>query len=578
MLSLGLMKSSQNKNAKKLPSSILTIPPYNSLGALQKTNASAFNTQITAFFDGSGGVASSMTSSGSSLLESIAKNINSGATNFWVNNDGTRSDYYLTKISEVTQNLDDINTALLYGGTNESHPDSGITKELMKFGLEKFVQFLREDMGIVYTFLTLNHRAMGGTINDANWQIVKEAQLEFIAQTSNVFPAAEIYDLAIADAPDNVHPSASAYASEIPRRQAQQMAKYYKRSGASGASGPTISGAEFRTDHILLDIAHDQANDGNDLSVPSGCELVFAYDVGGTIYRASDVERLNSTTLKVNFDNKGFMTPSGDHSFKIGYGAMVGLDRAAPEVVRDNASNPLPLRQSIITPIVADPFIGMDYTFDLSAKAGIRTITGADITQITDRSNAIFTSSAGRYPHYSAGALVDPDASTSLRSPVFSSNNQMMGFIVADIPETIPNNARPFLCFGGSTTGQTSSRSAFGLYANGHIYVGRNAANNFEVFEQDYRGQRIILGFNCNASGNVDIYLNSGNITRSFIAHASFAAQTYMWLFALSHSESGNIGVGIPRIWFRNQAHGLENDTSISNCIHYLADAYEITL
>ena len=380
----------------------------------------------------------------------------------------------------------------------------------------------------------------------------------------------------------DVHILDSVQEGEQARRMGKRVAGVYKKGPITGTIGPQVTAATWETDHALLTVSHD---DGSDITVPSGSEECFAFDIDGTVYQASATSRVDATTIKVDFDNVGFFTPDTDDSFKVGYGAMNGLSRTSPEVVVDNATNALPLRLSVITPTISDPLLSMDFDYDLSPKAGVRTDSSGDITQITERGGNTFISASGNYATYSSsnGSLVAPDATTAyyLNSSNTGSAEHLV-FLAFFVPSTIANQGIIWGA-GSSASVQPTPRTSLILNTSGNLQWYQNQSSGVETLGSATTNAWNIVCLDFQSTSNADAYINSTSTTHTFDPRDNMPTQTVPWVMAGDTDASANLdGVAsleLARCWGRfGASHGEAGDASISDIMTYLAGNYGATL
>jgi len=549
---------------------------YDSNGNFFRANASAaggFNDLVEDLFGASGGT-QDMSTDGQYLLQSLSNAVGGGGdaliddvtdTDFA---DWTRTADYDTLYAALTSDADTSNVVYFFGGTNDANASSGVTKAKYKQGLLKLKEFIQADFVNVKAII-LNRVGAIGAGNDTNAQIVREALIELPDEDDFFIKGIDYYDQ---PRTDNAHPTTAAFQTNIAVRQSQNLGRHGGKI-TTGGFGASVTAATFEHYYVDLTITHDS---GNALFVDSGCEDVFALDVGGTIYQPSLVTKLSNTSLRLSFEDSG-LDPADITAAKIGYGAMAGLTQARPEAVRDNAG--YALQSSSISVAQADPLIGMDFSYDMDAALSDKTFSGDDVTAITERGGNSFTSASGYYGTYDSyrKAVFAPDITTAYEISAGATGSASHLFTVAFyVPATVGNQG-VIIGFGNATSVQAEPRTSLLIDTNKDIQWYQNQTNGFEVIGRAVTGWNIVVLDFVSASV-CNAYLNDAAV-HTFDPRDNMATQTHVWFLGGNHSGAtatdAPSGVGVGRVWGRfGVAHGAEGDASISSIITYLTNLY----
>lgn len=562
---------------------------YDSLGDYRKSNASAsggFNDQIEVYFTTAGGL-QDFSTSGAMLLKSTATA--AGGSTYLIDDDSgsdpsgwVRSTLYNTLLSNLTTNANTSDYVAVFSGLNDANASGGLTKTEYKNALQKLKEFIQADFENVQ-WIQINpvHRSAGGSPSDTQFQIVREAQLETIAEDSFFKRGVEVYDQAHRDA---AHPTDAAFQGDIAKREAKVIAKIARKS-VTGVYGPIVTAADFQTDSVILTVAHDA---GTDLTVTGGSEDTFGVSVDGTVYQPSAVSRVSATSLKLDFDGGDF-DATNIEQLNVVYGAMEGLTQATPETVKDNATDAMPLQSRVLTPTVSDPLIGTPTTLDLSAKLGAKTMSGAGVTEITDRigSNNWDLAVSSYEATYDAtafggsGGLIAPDNTTSYRNDAnITALAWNRFYYVIEVPETVPADCH-ILGFGSSTGAQPTPRCSLLLHTDGEIIWQRTQGEGEASLVADARGQRIVMCFDSPSVSEANVYVNDASPV-TFDPRDNIPGQTRVWLFGGDDAGTDIVditcpGLKVARFHWVTAASEPTGLPSISSVMTYLQSHYTAT-
>lgn len=603
-LGLGLIKSSGGFPAPFVVANRPRFPFFgSSLGNQYRAQASAtggWNDQTKVYYDpDTSGGTQLMATDGAFLFRSWAENA-SGTQ--WQIDDSSdpddpdtwvRGNAYSTRLAGLTSGAETADLAVVYQMVNDSNPLSGVTKAKYKQGLDKYWEFIQVDfVKIQRMYINIEDRQFGGSPSDANVQIVREAELEYVSENTHAVALPFKVHVDMADAS---HKTTAAYQGPMPILDVRAIAAD-TRKAIGGKRGAQVISATWETDHALFDVQHDL---GTDLTVPSLSGTTIAYDNNGTVTKGSGASKVTTTRFKVDFDGVGFLTPDGNDELKVLYGAMNNLSQTSPEAIVDNYSTPYSLFPAVITPTISDPLLGsydedgvwsaMAFTYDMSAKAGVRTLSGSDVTDITERGGNSFTANAGYEATYEAdnnGALVAPDALTAyVIDTAFTGSDAHLLFVAFYVPSTVAADGT-LLGFGDATSIQTSLRTALRIDTSKNLEWWQNAASGAEELVSAMSTGWHVLCINFKDADNADFYFDSTALTGTFDPRGSpvgnLSGQTHVWMLGGAFTSGGFNGISgakIGRLWGRaGTAHDAANDSSIASIMTWLADHHGVTL
>lgn len=560
---------------------------YDSLGNYAKTNASptgGWNDQLEENFTASGGL-QDMSSDGLFLLKSYAVSAGVG-TKFLINDDsGTDpagwvrgATYWTSLYNALTTDATSADFALVFGGTNDANASSGVTKSVYKQALAKFKEFYQADfVNSQFGILVILGRIHGGS--DANAQIVREAQLETIAEDDWWYKGAEIWGQPYRD---SAHPTDASFIGEIAEMNSDTLKSISGKIPLVGTYGMSVYGAQFETASVLMDIKHDG---GDDITIVSGSSEIFGLDIDGTIHKATSLEKVTTQKIRAFFDGSDFDADDiGD--LKVVYGAMDGLTEATPETIKDNATTSKYLQSSVLTPTVINPMIGKDFSLDLSVKLGTRTGSPA-ISAVTDRSGQTWNAVAGREATYDAtklgnfGALVAPDDETAYVNSVnITALAWNRVYLVMKIPDTVPAGRSNIFGWGTSAGAQTTPRTSLRINGNGELEWHQNNASGIELLSGDVRGQTVVICLDVPSTGEMNVYINEVLPSTTFDPRDNIPSQTRCWIFGGDDAGTGSVDIcasGLEIGYFNWHTSATEpvNIPTIEDMMNYLMDQSE---
>jgi hypothetical protein len=556
---------------------------YDSIAEQFKAEAietGSFNDQTKLYFDPltSAGF-QKMAYSGCSLLRSVEEA--SGGNIYFIDDSSgsdpagwTRSDTYNTQFSALTSAPNTYDYAMILTGTNDANQLGGNSKDKHKQALRKLKEFIRADFPkIQCAFLHVLHRSDSGDSSPAIYQAVREAQHEILAEDKWFRRLPDCYDL---DQQDQSHFTETEYQTRIPARYVKAIAYHFRKAPLTGVYGPEVTGVDFYGDHAKLTVAQDGGTDF--AAIPSGAENTLGFVIGSTVYTPSSVERVNATTLRAHFENKGLADGTPGQA-KIAYGTMAALSQTAPEVIKDNATDARPLRSKVVTMTSRDPLWAMhDLALDLCPKTALKTyVTGALVSGAVDRFGKTWACASGDEATYDAtlfggrGGLKAADGTRLMQSPNASWTASSTGFggIVFELPASVPNT-KFILTF------EQSTQVSFYMDNTGRLHFQQNEATGDTVISgtADLRSKKNVLIWNFRSTSAADFYLN-GNPVFTLDPRDSLSTWDRITLFNRTPSETGGIvDLRIGRLFHRGSAHNPSTDPAIADIISFLRAHY----
>lgn len=487
-----------------------------------------------------------------------------------------RSADYDAVIANNTAPNENSDYATLLSGVNDSNPNGGNTRLKHFRALSKLREFIKEDQPNTQFFtVPVLHRILGSANpSDLRCQATREGQLDFIAAFPDVFFGGWHGDLALVDA---AHFTTSVYQNALADRLTRIVANICKIPLSGGIYGAqTISAVWEETGSILCTLAHEA---GTDITVTSGCEDMFGLDVGGTIYQPSSVEKVSATQYRLHFDGVPF-TVASINELKVVYGAMGDLDQTNPETINDNSPQALPIRPALITPTVESAIDALGFDLDLWPKFSTRTLSGSDLTALTDRLGNNYVSAAGYYPTYDSengGALVSQDTQTYIRTSdaVTHDTDGMYNALVFTLPETLDDNAY-LLAWGTSAIASVQDYFSYFVATDGTLRT--RTPSGYVILSGDLRGQTNVVIIEHIDQTTINFYINETEITISIDPYdlLGVGSMQYAWFLGSSGSETdSSTGVKLHRALIRLGTYDSENDaTSPSELAALLTDLY----
>jgi len=491
----------------------------------------------------------------------------------------TRDTQYSTMLAAITAPADENDVLHILGGTNNANAAGGITKAEYKAGMLKLWEFIQADFVNIQAIVKSPvHRILAaGSPDDAQFELIRTADTELDAENTWFFLGSERY---MDDLRDNAHFSVATLRGRTEEARAKDLGYAFKADLSAGSFGPLPVSAEFISNKMRVTLTHDA---GTDITVTSGCEDIFAIFVDGTAHQPSSVVRVDATKIDLIFDEGNF-DPVDLETCVCVYGAMAGLSQASPEVVKDNATFAQPLRRAVLTPTNSDPLFGMTYTYDMDAVLGDKTLSGSDVTAITERSGNNFVSSAGYYCTYSSanGSLVATDDDTGYRTDTaFTGSAAHLMFMLFYAPAT---PATKGVIWGtGDTAGvQVMPRTSLLLDTNGDVDWFQNQTNSAQEIGSANLGGWNVVCLDFQSTSVCNAYLNSTTPV-TFDPRDNMPTQTHAWFaggnFSGDAATDGVANAEYARVWGRAGAgHGAVGDASVSDIMTYLAGLKSVTL
>lgn len=556
------------------------------------SNKATFIAEAEAYY-GSGNVTiEGFSQGGLDTLKTWAQSNNPTATVYFWDDDTSSPSSKLTGLisSDITA-PSAVNAVVLFLGANDANATleasfgSTYTKAQYKAAFKELCEYLYTTAFSASKFIGIVpfHRNDQSAFAPQAYQAIIESQIEAAQEVPYIKLFPSIWDV---DLNDTVHPTGeetepadNAYQDHIAQRLIEAVSSHHKKTHGAKV-GPVLLSASMKADHVLVDVHHDQ---GSDISVPANAAYGLRVDDDGESLVIGDVTKVSATRFKIDLPDQALDNGSS-YSLYASYGQTESLSRTSAEVIVDNTAEALPLMQGAINVEDTDPVRMLtSLEIDINARAGAKTLSGSDVTDITGGANGIgATSSSGRYPQYDdtafggAGALYDPDGSTHM---VTDSNHTagsscFMGMVV-EFPSS-PGASYDFLSFGTSGFGNTNARFQ---YTNiGELKYAQNSDNFFQTLVDDVEGQKAIILLNFTGADNVDCYYNSTDVTVSFDPRDSYNDKTRFWLFMRNTTLGSLQNFKFSRFFFKAGAHNTENDPTIAEIVSYLNDQYNIGL
>lgn len=579
---LGFGISYQNSNSFPRPFVINNRPRgtlfYDSIGNQFRTQTAlavapdGFNEYMKAYFDPStAGGLQDMSTDGAALFKSIDAiyhMIDDSAgedPSTW-----TRGSYYNSNFSGLSTPANTSDYAIIVSGTNDATVGSSVTKAKHKLGFAKLKEFIQADFPFIQcAFLMPLHRSDYALSVDANYNIVRQANLEKCEEDTWFKRLPDTYDLDLAD---TAHFTNTVYQTTFGKRFSDCVAYVFGKRSGVGIYGPRVTDARFYGGYVDYTIEHDA---GTDISVTSGCENTIALTLGSSDFKHSSVERIDATTIRGHFDNKQLNSSAVGYA-TIVHGCMKELSQTSAEVVKDNASGDnKPLRSSIIMPSIEHPLFRVtNADLHLVAKIGAKTYaSGALVSSIIDRCGKTWSSAAGDEATYDAtlfnnkGGLRATDGNRFLQSPNASwtaSDNIWMVFVLQ--PGAATQTNKYIATVEGST--------ACALYTNASGQINYQTASPNNISTQDLRATAHFLMVN-KQGANVSFYLDSASLTHSVTNASATTALDRLTLFNRTSAETGgNVDMAIAEVLVRGSAYNPATDPSIAEILAFCKSYY----
>ena len=229
--------------------------------------------------------------------------------------------------------------------------------------------------------------------------------------------------------------------------------------------------------------------------------------------------------------------------------------------------------------------MGMDFSYDMSAKAGVKTLSGSDVTQISERGGNAFISAAGNYATYDSanGALVAPDETTAYYlNSGFTASAAHLVFLLFYVPAA-PTNDGIIWGMGSAASVQPTPRTSLLITDDGLVQWLQNDASGIEELGSINLGAWNIIALDFQSDAVCNAYINETTITHTFNPRDNMITQTVPWIMGgdtgANITLDGMAGLKMARAWGRFGAgHGEVGDASMSDIITYLASHYTVTL
>jgi hypothetical protein len=585
MLLQAILSFSNNKVSFPAPFVVPDTPRItarlDSFGDDLKANASlGFNAKATTYFTASGGV-QDMSVDGQYRLRSSAISVNPSNTNFqWNDSINEQSASFDTLYAALTSSASSADICIDCGNTNDCNPAVSLSKADYKAAKLNQINADKADFPNWQRYILMpQNRSLDAGASDANYQAAREADLELAEENTFIELGPPVYDLDIAASPDNVHIAASEWQNALADRYWAFIARKFGKT-TTGGVGPKVTTAVMELTSVLCTVAHDN---GTDITVTPGCEDAYAIEVGGTIYKATSIQKVSETQFRMFFDGSNFDIDDGVDSIKIIYGAMKNLTRVSPAVIIDNAPIPIPIRPKVISsPVFDNPMNGgKEYTLELTPK--LETRTGSPVSSVTDRSGQVWNAVSGDEPTYDAtllgnlGALKASDNRTSL---VNNTDTTALAwnrvFFVIKVPATVPALCH-VLGLGTNVGAQPTPRVSLMLSTDGTLKWYQNESNGVTTVSGDVRGSVVIGCLDFESASNANAYINTISAPVNFDPRDNIPGQSRVWLFGGDDTGTGAVDITCPDLeigffQWHTAASAPSNIPSIADMLTFLAN------
>lgn len=595
-LSLGLGKAHMRGSALKTIDNLYLAIGGDSLALRCVSgggNKAAFITEAERHYGSGNATIEGFAQGGLDTLKTWAQSNDPGSTvYFWDDDTNGPSSKLTGLIGSGITTPGNVNAVILFLGTNDANAtlEAGFASTYTKAQYKTAFKALCENLyttqfpNAAFIGIVPFHRNDQAAFAAQAYQAIIESQIEAADEVEYIKILPGIWDVDLADA---VHPTGeetapadNAYQDYMAPRLMEAVAGYH--AVVEGAkTGPLISTAVLDSDRILVNLTHDK---GTDIIVPTNAHYGFRVEDDGTPLTLAGVARTSATQFAIDLDGQDLNVGSS-YSVYSSYGQTEALSRTGAEVITDNTASTLPVYQGVFTAGEGDPVRALsNLVLDLSARGGTRTLSGSDVTNVTDATGKNFVSSAGRYPEYdgtafdNAGALVDTDGSTHMLSDTnFTKVSGGFFGLVFEIPSGAAADTE-FFFFGTSAGG--NQNIGFRYEHSDDRLRWRNKENGFQenITTGGIKGNRHILLANFKNNSVLDIYHNSTSVTLSVDPKDAMGNQDRLWLFARSTGASGLSGLKIARAFHNNAAHDSINDPSIATIMAHLNDKYSVGL
>lgn len=277
----------------------------------------------------------------------IHKDANNGSGYYWdldAGTPGAACTAALTAVDNAGVNRKAIDIIVIVHGERDSYAieDATITASESKSALLAYINYLRAQLGNPLILLTpIGADRTGsafsgwGQMRRAIWQLWNENS-SFIHENAGFWDL--IYD-------DNTHLTQAGYEA-FAGRTARRILSIFGKIPVTGTLGPRVSSVTFSpsTDRVYITIAHDA---GTDISITERRGNSVSINGAAYINVPTSVLYINATSFQIN---PATNLLSGDTlTYSWPWGTMLGHTPA--NCLKDNATNPMPLRPSFDVPV-----------------------------------------------------------------------------------------------------------------------------------------------------------------------------------------------------------------------------------
>ncbi len=305
----------------------------------------AGNTALTGILDDYYATVNSI--NGATDGAAIHKDADNGSGYYWdldAGTPGAACTAALTAVDNAGINRKAVDIVIILHGERDSYAieDSTITVSESKSSLLAYINYLRAQLGNPLILLTpIGADRTGsaytgwGQMRRAIWQIWNE-------NPSFIHENAGFWDLAY---DDNTHLTQAGYEA-FAGRTARRVLAILGKISAAGTLGPRISAVTFSpsTDRVYITITHDA---GTDMTITERRGNSVSINGAAYINVPTAVTYINATSFQIN---PATNLQSGDTlTYSWPWGTMIGHTPA--NCLKDNATNPMPLRPSFDVPV-----------------------------------------------------------------------------------------------------------------------------------------------------------------------------------------------------------------------------------
>lgn len=482
----------------------------------------AGSTEITSAFEEFGN--SCTVVNGATGGSSILKTVN--ATNHWVNDDAALADgpALTTWINSLTASQKAGDNVIAFWAQTTADADAlnkgTVSKAEQKAGLEYIISRVRAVVPNLLAFV-INPAHAHNVKPDVGWQISRDIQLELI-EAGTAQRGVEFYDL---DQSDGVHLTQAGY-EEFGRRigrRAAQIAGY----SLSGAQGPYVDSVALFTDEFTVDVIQDA---GTAIATPVTLTNSREYiDDDGTVVEPTAITRPSANQLRYTLPEGSAPVNGSELEFLPIYGSGNFGALTNKNVIKDNATNPLPLQSGRITMTNEDPFQALDNVHHyIDARGSAKTYSSGTIVDTIAQlagTTGMTEITTGKGPQFTTNYLEFKDTDDQIFSDAaFASGQTQQTIIIAGkMPATLPAGFTTIWGFASGTNVTASFNGRFLYSASaGAIEYQRDQSNALVSVQSVSAGDNFCLAFVIESARVMKIYRAQDISGGSILPHATF--------------------------------------------------------